>query len=64
MRFADSGRRTQAMKRDGMRGGSSSEGVTVPDADGVCGLDAMMLLSDREERMPERIPIPRVPSYY
>ena len=61
MRLADSGRRTQAMKREGMRGGSSSEGVEVPDSLGPSGVGAKLLRSEREDRIPERIPIPRVP---
>ena len=61
IRFADSGRRTQAMKRDGMRGGGSSEGVAVPDPLGVCDVKPRSLRSDREDKIPESIPIPRVP---
>ena len=55
IRFADAGRVTQAMKRESMRGGSSSDGVVVPlvERADVC--------SDSEESMPERIAIPRVP---
>lgn len=53
--FADVGRVTQAMKREGVRGGCSSDGVVVPlvERADVC--------SDREERIPERIAMPRVP---
>jgi len=63
MRLADSGRRTHAMKREGMRGGSSSEGVEVPDSLGPEGGGARALRSDTEDRIPERIPIPRVPGF-
>ena len=55
IRFADVGRVTQAMKREGIREGSSSDGVVVPlvERADVC--------SDSEESMPESIAIPRVP---
>lgn len=55
IRSADVGRVTQAMKREGVRGGSSSEGVVVPltERAEVC--------SDKEERIPESMAIPRVP---
>ena len=46
---------TQATKREGVRGGSSSEGVVVPLVERVESC------SDREERMPESMAIPRVP---
>ena len=55
IRFADVGRVTHAMKREGVRGGSSSEGVEVPL------VECAELCSDKEERMPERMAIPRVP---
>lgn len=61
IRFADSGRRTHAMKREGMRGGSSSEGVEVPDSLGPWGGGLRAFRSEREDRTPERMPIPRVP---
>ena len=51
MRWAEAGRVTQAMKRFGILGGrSSAEGV------GVSGVSSL-----REERMPERIAVLRVP---
>ena len=55
IRFADAGRVTQAINREGVWGGSSSEGKLEPldECADVC--------SDREERMPERMAIPRVP---
>ena len=46
---------TQAMKREGVRGGSSSDGVVVPL------VDRAEACSDKEERMPESMAIPRVP---
>jgi hypothetical protein len=46
IRFADSGRRTQAMKREGMREGLL-RGVAVPDWDASCGVEAGALRSDR-----------------
>lgn len=49
------------MKREGTRGGSSSEGVEVPDSLGPWLVGARALRSEREDRTPERIPIPRVP---
>ncbi len=49
------------MKREGMRGGASSEGVAVPDWDASCGVEAGALRSDREDNIPESIPMPRVP---
>ena len=59
MRLADSGRRTQAMKREGIWfGGISSEGVAVPDSGGCA---EWLLGSEREEKMPERMDTPRVP---
>ena len=55
IRSADVRRVTQAMKREGVRGGRSSYGVVVPlvERADVC--------SDREDSIPERIAIPRVP---
>ena len=55
IRFADVGLLTQAIKREGVRGGISSDDVVVSlvERTDVC--------SDREESMPERIAIPRVP---
>lgn len=64
MRLADSGRRTHAMKREGMRGGSSSEGVEVPDSLAPLDVGAKPLKSEREDKIPERIPIPRVPEWF
>lgn len=55
IRFADVGRVTQAMKREGVRGGRSSVGVVVPLVERV------EVCSDREERIPESMAIPRVP---
>lgn len=55
IRFADVERVTQAMKREGVRGGSSSEGVLVPL------VERADVRSDREESIPERMAIPRVP---
>ena len=49
------------MKREGMRGGSSSEGVEVPDSLGAWGVEFRPFRSEREDRTPARIPIPRVP---
>ena len=46
---------TQAMKREGVRGGSSSDGVVVPF------VGRAEFRSDREESMPESMAIPRVP---
>jgi len=73
--FADSGRRTQAMKRDGRRCGSASRGVLVPEAlenglDGVLwgpgvagalfrGVERRM--SSRWVMIPPIIAIPMVP---
>lgn len=54
-RFADVERVTQAMKREGVDAGISSEGVVVP-------LEAQAeIFPDGETRMPDRIAIPRVP---
>ena len=61
MRLADSGRRTQAMKREGTRRCRSSEGVAVPDGEGELGLGRELLVSLRDRRMPDRIAMPRVP---
>lgn len=55
IRFADAGRVTQAMKREGVRGGSSSEGVVVPL------VECAEVCSYKEERIPDSIAIPRVP---
>ena len=55
IRFADVGRVTHVMKREGVRGGSSSEGVVVPL------VERAEFCSGKEERMPERMAIPRVP---
>lgn len=55
IRFADAGRVTQAMKREGVRGGSSSEGVEVPL------VERAEVCSESDERMPESMAIPRVP---
>ena len=55
IRFADVGRVTHAMKREGVREGSPSEGVVVPL------VERAEFCSDKEERMPERMAIPRVP---
>ena len=55
IRFADVERVTQAMKWDSLRGGSSSEGVVVPL------VERAEVCSDREERMPDNMAIPRVP---
>ncbi len=43
------------MKRDGVRGGSCSDGVVVPLRDGV-GAPV-----DGDDRMPDSIAMPRVP---
>jgi len=43
------------MKRDGVRGGSSSDGVVVPLRNGV--IDPVA----GEDRIPERMAMPRVP---
>lgn len=60
MRFADSALRTQAMNLDGVRAGGVSEtGVAVPES-GRAG-DGMCEDSLREEKMPERMAMPRVP---
>ena len=62
MRLADSGRRTQAMKRVGIRAGWSSEGVAVPEEDWETkGVEEGFEGSEEDERMPERMAIPRVP---
>lgn len=61
IRLAEAGRWTQAMKRVRVRGGGSSEGEAVPEVDGESDLEFSR--SEREESIPERIPIPRVPSY-
>lgn len=62
IRLADSGRRTQAMKRVGIRGGRSSEGVTVPEEGcETSGVEEGFEGAEEEERMPERMAIPRVP---
>lgn len=62
MRLAESGRRTQAMKRVGIRGGRSSEGVAVPD-EGCesSGVEEGFEGAEEDERMPERMAIPKVP---
>lgn len=63
IRLADSGRRMQAMKRVGIRGGSSSEGVDVPESlEPLAGVKDGEFRSEREDRMPERMPMPRVPT--
>ena len=62
MRLADSGRRTQAMKWVGIRGGRSSEGVSVPEEGcETRGVEEGFEGSEEDERMPERMAIPRVP---
>ena len=59
MRLADSGRLTQAMKREGIWFGEiSSEGVAVPDSGGCA---EWLLGSEREEKIPERMDTPSVP---
>lgn len=55
MRLADWGRVTQVMKRVGVRRGRSSVGIEVPLRDEV------EVVFEGEERMPERIAMPRVP---
>jgi hypothetical protein len=62
MRFADSGLRTQAINLEGVLGGAVSEvGVTVPESgpggEGICEF------SLSEEKMPDRMAMPSVPSY-
>ena len=65
MRLADSGRRTQAMKRVGIRGGRSSEGVAVPEEGcETRGVEDGFEGSEADERMPERMAMPRVPECY
>lgn len=62
IRLADSGRRTQAMKRVGVRGGRSSEGVAVPEEGcETSGVEEAFEGVEEEERMPESMAIPRVP---
>ena len=62
IRLADSGRRTQAMKRLGIRGGRSPEGVAVPEVGwDTCGVDDGFEGSEEDDRIPERMAIPRVP---
>lgn len=62
IRLADSGRRTQAMKRARVRGGRSSEGVAVPEEGcETSGVEEGFEGAEEEERMPERMAIPRVP---
>ena len=59
--FADSGLRTQAMNREGVRGGDSSVvGVAVPES-GYAGDGKLEDASWREDKMPERIAMPNVP---
>ena len=53
MRLADWGRVTQVTKRVGVRGGVSSEGVLLREVE--------WLWVEGEERMPERMAVPRVP---
>jgi len=55
MRLADWGRVTQVMKRVGVRRGRSSVGIEVPLREEV------EVVFEGEERMPERIAMPRVP---
>lgn len=56
--LADWGRVTQVTKRDGVRAGSSSGGVVVPLTDRA-GVE-----EETEERMPESMAMPRVPTEY
>jgi len=56
--FADWGRVTQVIKRFGVRVGSSSDGVVVPLADRV------VVEEKTEERMPESMAIPSVPTMF
>lgn len=59
MRFADSGRRTQAMNLFGIFCcGTVSDGVVVPDSDGYA---EWLFPSEREANMPDKMAIPRVP---
>lgn len=65
MRFPDSGRRTQAIKFEGVRWGSDDEesvvGVAVPES-GYAGEGACERVDSlREERIPERMAMPSVP---
>ena len=65
IRLADSGRRTQAMKFVGVRGGGnegewSVVGVAVPES-GYAGEGEVEEAVLREERMPERMAMPSVP---
>ena len=55
IRFADAGRVMQAMKREGVLRGSSSEGEVVPL------VERAEVCSDSDDRMPESMAIPRVP---
>ena len=60
MRLADSGLRTQAMNLEGVLGGGASEvGVTAPES-GAAG-DGICEVSLNEEKMPDRMAMPRVP---
>jgi hypothetical protein len=52
MRFSDSGRRTHAMNFDGRCLGSGVEDSDVLDVD---------LMSSSDEKMPDRMAVPRVP---
>lgn len=59
-RLADSSRITQAIKRVGYLGGRSVEGVLVPDEE--CDSEGEIPLeSDSAEKIPDRMPVPRVP---
>ena len=66
IRFADSGRRTQATKLEGVRrgidGGCSVVGVAVPES-GYAGEGAVEAV-EREERMPDNMAIPSVPGSF
>lgn len=61
-RLAEASRVTQAMKRDGTRGGrpsSSTAGVALSEGEVD---ESEALREEREFRMPERIAIPNVPA--